>query len=152
MENLFNELIQISLGGRDRLSRVPSEAEWEMLLQEARRQCVVGVLLEGVERLPAELVPYQQMLLQWIGLGQITDNTYSLQCNRAKELTERLGVLGIRSCVLKGVGVAQLYPSPSHRQCGDIDLWVDKSRDGLMPYLSGKYEIGMNVWHHAEVK
>lgn len=152
MAFVFLELLQVSLGGRDKLSRVPSEAEWEVLFLEAQRQCVVGVLLDGVEHLPAEQLPYKQMLLQWIGLGQITDNAYSLQCNRAKELTERMGALGIRSCVLKGVGVAQLYPSPSHRQCGDIDLWVDRSRDGLMPFLSGKYEIGMNVWHHAEVK
>ena len=49
--NLFVELIQVSLGNRDGLSRVPSAAEWRALYEEAERQAIAGVLLKGVEKL-----------------------------------------------------------------------------------------------------
>ena len=51
------ELLQVSLGTRDRLSRVPSDAQWGELLEESLRQAVTGVLLSGIERLPQEQRP-----------------------------------------------------------------------------------------------
>lgn len=147
---LFFELLEVTLGARDSLSRVPSAAEWGGLLAESQRQAVVGLFLDGIECLPNEQRPSQALLLQWIGLVQIAENAYTLHIKRAKELTAQFYLQGARSCVLKGIGFAQLYPHPSHRQCGDIDLWVNKSRKEMMPYLRRGYKIGMNVWHHVE--
>jgi len=50
MKPLFLELLQVSLGTRDMLSRVLSVQEWECILQEAERQAIVGVLTDGLER------------------------------------------------------------------------------------------------------
>lgn len=152
MRDLFIELLQVSLGTRDMLSRVPSAVEWGDLLWEANRQCVVGVFVNGIELLPKEQKPPQKTLLQWIGLAQIIEETCTLQCVRAKELTRLFRQVGHKTCVLKGIGIAQLYPVPSRRQGSDIDLWVGGPRKGMMRWLRTQCKVDHVLWHHVDAK
>lgn len=160
---LFFELLQTSLGTCDVLSRIPTLEEWTYMLQEAQRQTVVGVFADGLERLPAEQRPPQGPLLQWIGLAQMNESVCRLHCERAKELASRFEAAGYRSCVLKGIGTAQLYPVPARRQCGDIDLWVAPKvhdsrlkvhgfRKELTKWVKTQCSVGHSEWHHIEVK
>lgn len=146
----FLELLQVSLGTRDRLSQVPSDAQWETLFEESSRQAVTGVLLSGIERLPQEQRPPIDLLLEWIGEVLITEETNKLHQKRARELTAKFLGFGFRSCVLKGVGTGLLYPQPLRRQCGDIDIWVGGRRKDVMAWLRSQCEIGHREWHHAE--
>lgn len=43
-------------------------------------------------------------------------------------VVSHLSAAGIRSVLLKGQGLAQYYPKPELRQCGDIDLYVGLER------------------------
>lgn len=43
-------------------------------------------------------------------------------------VVSHLSAAGIRSVLLKGQGLAQYYPKPELRQCGDIDLYVALER------------------------
>lgn len=151
-EDLFFELLQVALGNREQLSCVPSAAEWADLYDEAERQAILGVLLEGLERLPAEQLPPVPMKLQWIGMAQMIEAECRLHIGRARELTDRFRAVGFRSCVLKGIGMAQLYANPLRRQCGDIDLWVSGRRKDVMLYLRSEYAIEGIRWHHADAK
>lgn len=148
--NGFFELLQVSLGTRDRLSRVPSDAQWETLFEESFRQAVTGVLLTGIERLPQELRPPIDLKLEWIGEVHITEETNKLHQRRAKELATKFLSAGFRSCVLKGVGTGLLYSHPLRRQCGDIDIWVGGRRKDVMAWLRTQCEIGHREWHHVE--
>ncbi len=151
--DLYIELLQVSLGMRDCLSRVPSSYEWEKIFKEAKRQAIIGILLDGIARLPQEQLPPHTLKLQWIGMVQMMEATYRLHCERAGELTKRLREKGFESCVLKGVGTAQLYPHPAHRQYGDIDLWVmNGHRKDLMQCLCSEYDVHHVTWHHIEAK
>lgn len=152
MNDLFIELLQISLGNRGILSRTPSEKEWMGLFIEAQRQAIIGVLLTGIENLPEDQWPKQDLLLQWVGLCQMVEQTNNLHLKRARELTVWFNGTGFQSCVLKGIGIAQLYPSPLRRQCGDIDLWVSGERKKIMQSLRSKYKVGEVRWHHADVQ
>lgn len=154
MPPLFLELLQVALGNRDVLSRIPEREGWPLLLAEAKKQAVVGLMLGSIERLPSAQRPPKEELLRWIGMGQIEAETYSLQCARAKELIRLFNSVefGAKSCVLKGVGMAQLYPVPERRHGGDIDLWVDGNRKEIMKWLQQHCEIGHEEWHHAEAK
>ena len=152
MSCLFIELLQISIGNRDCLSRLPSPSEWSSLFQEAQKQAVVALLSEGLERLPEEQHPPKALLLQWICLRQLTENTYYLQRTRAKELTLLFAEKGCESSVLKGVGFSQLYPVPEHRQVGDIDLWVNDDRKKIMSWIKDMYSVDLVVWHHVDAK
>lgn len=147
--NLFLELLQVSLGSRDILSRVPSTHEWLKLYDEAERQAVVAVMLSGIEKLPQEQLPPIDIKLQWIGEAQIMEGVYKVHCEKARELTRRFRTVGFNSCVLKGVGMAQLYPRPSSRQCGDIDLWVSGKRKDVMVWMRSQCKIEHVAWHHV---
>lgn len=148
----FIELLQVALDTRDKLSRVPGDAQWTLLYSEAQKQAVVGILLDGIERLPGVQRPPQNILLQWIGTVYLMETTYRQQCERAKELTKRFSDAGYPSCVLKGLGFAQYYPKPARRQGGDIDLWVNGKRKYVMRWLRSQCEVEKVVWHHADAK
>lgn len=152
MDNLLFELLQISLGNREGLSKTPSNKEWLSLLDTAQKQAIVGVLARGLENLPKEQIPKQDILLQWIGVSQMVSATYHLHYQRARELASMFEVVGFRSCVLKGTALAQLYTTPSNRQCGDIDLWVEGDRKRVMSWLNSRYQLDHIVWHNVSVQ
>lgn len=149
---LFQELVLISLGKRDRFSRRLTDADWALLYKEAQRQSLVGVLLTGVEKVVALGETKPKFLIQWIAQGMALESRNRLLDVRCKEITDIFRELGLRSCVLKGQGVARLYPNPLRRQCGDIDLWVEGNRDEIYKVLKAKWKIGETVVHHADVE
>jgi len=147
---LFLELLQVSLGTRDLLSRVPSSAEWEGLLEEAKRHAVVGFMLSGVERLSQEQRPALENMLLWIGQAQIIEEKSLLHQQRSSELTGIFKKAGFDSCILKGLSSAARYPNPLRRECGDIDLWVDGGRKAVTRWLQNKFNIDHDVYHHLD--
>ena len=52
--SVFIELLQVALRSRECLSRIPDVAEWELIYDEAERQAVLGIMLDGLERLRQE--------------------------------------------------------------------------------------------------
>lgn len=150
--SLFGELILISIGKRNAFSRMPSEDDWQAMFREAQRQSLVGVLLTGMEKAIAMGAPKPLFLMKWIGLSLSVEQRNLLLNLRCKEITEIFRREGLRSCVLKGQGVASLYPYPLRRQSGDIDLWVDGKRDDIYRFLKRRWKVGNTVIHHAEVE
>lgn len=149
---LLIELLQVTLGVRDRLSRVPSFQDWEVLFEEARRHAIIGVLMDGIGRLPTEqLPPKKPILLRWIGMMYLIEKDYHVHLGYAKELTSRFSQSGFECSILKGLSAAMRYPIPSRRQCGDIDLWVNGRRNDIMAYLKSEFNISSIVWHHIVV-
>lgn len=149
---LFKELILISLGKRDGFSRRLTDKDWASIYTEAQRQSLVGVLLTGVERVIALGENKPKFLMQWIAQTLTLENRNRMLNIRCKDITDILNDLGLRSCVLKGQGVAMLYPNPLRRQCGDIDLWVEGNRDDIYKTLKAKWKVGDTVIHHADVE
>ena len=109
---LFQELILISLGKHDKFSRRLTDADWASLYVEAQRQSLVGVLLTGVEKAIASGENKPKILMAWIAKGLALENRNRLLNAKCKEITNVFNDLGLRSCVLKGQGVAMLYPNP----------------------------------------
>ena len=149
--NLFLELLQVSLGARDALSRAPSAVEWQEVLFEAQRQAIVGVLTSGIERLPIEQRPEKAFLLEWIGIEQMVKSFGRLNQERTKELQDIFSEAGYETCVLKGIAHARYYTEPLRRQCGDIDIWTNGRRADVMNWLKSHYVIGHQVWHNVAV-
>jgi hypothetical protein len=144
MIEAFFELIQITVGTRDGFSRVPSAKVWAAIFDMAEKQSLVGVLLVGMEKLPAEQRPPQRLLLEWIGIQQIAVSTNYNQDRRSKELYEWFKEKGFDNCIIKGQGVARLYPQPELRQAGDIDIWVNADRDDVVGKMLTE-SIGVSV-------
>lgn len=148
----FQELILISLGKREQFSRRLTDKDWTSIYTEAQRQSLVGVLLKGVEKAIASGENKPKFLMQWIAQTLTLENRNRQLDARCKDITDIFNGIGLRSCVLKGQGVAMLYPNPLRRQCGDIDLWVEGNRDEIYKILKARWNVGETVIHHAEVE
>lgn len=155
--NLFFELLQVAVGTRERLSCCPDAAEWNRIQDLAVKQTLVGVLMDGLDRLPAEQRPPKSFLLKWIGLTQYIEQQNAVMDIRTREVVSGLENDGFRCAVLKGRGLAQLYPNPMRRQSGDIDVWVlpnipseslDARRVRVVNYLRQKGVKGRVVYHN----
>ena len=152
--DLFFDLIKVTLGNKDKLRQEPSEKDWAQLYALASKQSLVGVLLEGITKLQntSPAIP-KPLLLEWIGMQQYTIQSNRTLNQRAAELCMLFNEWGYRSCVLKGQGTALYYDHPEHRQCGDIDIWVEGDRDELLGLARTKgYSIPHIDIKHSDIK
>ena len=147
---LFFELIQVAICHRDSLSRVPTATEWKALYSLSVKQAVAGVCFCGVQRLPKDQLVEMpvRLKLQWFALATQIKARNELLNHRCVEVQRMLTEEGMKSCILKGQGVAKLYKIRNeelgvrngvnlglYRQSGDIDVWVDKVRDDVIDFV-----------------
>ena len=162
--NLFTELVRVTIGNQEYLSRVPSTEEWQTVYAFAEKQALVGVCFCGLQRLPKEQQPPKALLLRWFALAEQIKERNSLVNTRTCELQKLLEDEGLRACVLKGQGVARLYDFNgnvilnlndklgAYRQSGDIDVWVDGERDDTIRHMKAHYKCDRAVIHHIDVE
>ena len=124
--NLFLELLQVSVGNRDSLSRVPSDVEWEQLFSEAQRHAITGMMACGIDRLPREQQPPKVVRVQWAGQVLQIEQRNLEMTGACSNLCRRLEQDGFYCCVLKGQANHAYYPQGmgTRRNSGDIDIWV----------------------------
>lgn len=152
--NLFIEMIQISLGQRENISKVLTEEDWKKVFSIAQKQAVVGFAFGALESLvgQGQKIP-QTLLLEWIGLSEQIKQRNRQVNQRCKELGKLFADGGFRSCLLKGQGIALYYYNPLCRQCGDIDVWVEGDRSNVLSFIKSKrLEIGHVDIKHTDVK
>ena len=134
---LFRELIQVSIGNRVCLYRTPSAAEWGELYAMAKKQSLVGVCFAGVHKLQLQQqCPEEMLYLTWMGMAAKIQQRNEVVNRQCAELQAKLSADGFRSCILKGQGVAQVYPESLRglRQSGDIDIWIEGDKDAALDW------------------
>lgn len=161
MRALFFELIQVSLGNKEGLSRQPSDKEWRGLFEIAKKQSLAGLLFEGFTKcLPKIGGGKPSVFFEWLALQQQVIAMNNLQNLRSRELYELLKDAGFRGTVLKGQGTALYYPHPEYRACGDIDLWVTRGvgcqtgvvRSELLQFVKEKgFHVGHVDIKHSDI-
>ena len=145
-------LLRYCLGKKRNMSRVIAGIDWQELYSFASKQALLGLCFEGIERLgkeyPEELKRNpigRELLMTWMGKAQQI-RRQNMKVNAvASKLFSMLREDGMRCCVLKGQGNALMYPNPYSRTPGDIDVWVNASRERIMEYAQKKFELGDDV-------
>ena len=61
----FYTILQSAIGKTVQLYHMLSEKEWNEIFGLAKKQALVGIMFEGVERLPQEQWPPRNVILQW---------------------------------------------------------------------------------------
>ena len=108
-----------------------TEEDWKQCYNLAIAQGVMALAWDGLLRLPKELQPIRKLKLPWAMAVERYEAKYLRYCQIADELSTLYASHGIEMVQLKGVGFSTLYPIPSHREGGDIDIYTysaDKSR------------------------
>ena len=141
MEELFFELVRISLGQRVNLSHSPTQREWKGLFAMAGKQALLGVCFAAIRQLGQQKQHlHNELYFQWLAVAaQIQERNEDMN-RHCVELQRQLYEAGFKSCILKGQGVAMNYPETLNmlRQPGDIDIWVEGSKDKIIEYVMTK--------------
>lgn len=147
IEQLFFELIRFALGNVDSLSQIPKPKEWKMLYEMAKKQSLVGICFAGVQKTlsdsplkgedPSVIGMPEMLYLTWMGIAATIQQRNEVVNRQCVELQRKLANDGFQSCILKGQGVAMVYPEHLRglRQSGDIDVWakpMEAVADGRM--------------------
>lgn len=148
----FFSFLRYSLGSKGNMSRVIIGMDWQKLYSFASKQALLGLCFEGIERLgkehPEELKQNpvrREQLMTWMGKAQQI-HRQNMKVNAvAGKLFAMLREDGMRCCILKGQGNALMYPNPYSRTPGDIDVWINASRERIMEYASKKFELGDDI-------
>ena len=98
-------------------------SEWHDLFIFSKEQSLLGVMYEGIEKMPPVSAPPRQVLLSWLAIAEQIKNRNKILNERCIELTKQLEKDGFQCCILKGQGNASMYPNPYLRTPGDIDMW-----------------------------
>ena len=152
---IFLQLVRLGIGNvnlndnlNDNLNKNPDlngGVSWQALENIANEQGLLGVMLDGVERLPRELRPEKKAILQSIGQLIRSEQQYAVQEHAAAEMGLLLHQHGIRTYVLKGAVVAECYPRPEHRRSVDMDCFlVDENVN-----LNVNLDLNAEVWERG---
>ena len=147
-QRIFFEFLRFCIGT---VQEVPSSlkgADWMVLYAMARKQCLVGVLFDGIKRLPADVGMDKGLLFQWMAQNQTLRKANARLDKAAVEVAEWFGRKGFRTCVLKGQGNALLYPPGMERTPGDIDLWVDGGDRKVVSFVRSLSPDEKVCYHH----
>ena len=135
IEQLFFELLRVSIGMSGCLSKTPTNEEWKALYDMAKKQTLVGVCFAGVQKLVEQRQELEEMLyLTWMGMAAKIQQRNEVVNQQCVEVQRMLAEKGFRSCMFKGQANAALYTTNlgSLRQSGDIDIWIEGARDRVI--------------------
>jgi len=146
------------LGKKVDMSMVVAKIDWRQLYNFASRQALLGFCFDGIERLTKEFSEElkqnpmgRDLLMTWMGAAQQI-RRQNMKVNAvAGKLYSKFREDELRCCILKGQGNALMYPNPYSRTPGDIDVWVNASREDITDYAKTHFEIGDDIrFHHLE--
>ena len=157
MSELF-DFLKYCLGAKSDVNKMIAGIDWQMLYSFAFKQALLGLCFDGIERLGKEfpeelkLNPIvRELLMTWMGKAQQIRRQNMKVNTVASKLFSMLREDGLRCCILKGQGNALMYPNAYSRNPGDIDIWVNASREQITEYAKKHFEIGDDIrYHHFE--
>ena len=112
IEQLFFELLRVSIGVSGCLSKTPTNEEWKALYDMAKKQSLVGVCFAGVQMLVNQhQEPPEMLYLTWMGMAAKIQQRNEVVNQQCEEVQKMLAENGFRSCIFKCQAVASLYHS-----------------------------------------
>ena len=157
MSELF-DFLKYCLGAKSDVNKMIAGIDWQMLYSFASKQALLGLCFDGIERLGKEypeelkLNPIgRELLMTWMGKAQQI-RRQNMKVNLvASKLYSMFREDGLRCCILKGQGNALMYPNAYSRNPGDIDVWVNASREYLTEYAKCHFKLEDDIrFHHLE--
>ena len=150
-QKIFFDFLRFCIGSAKEIPSSLKEADWKELYAIAKKQCLVGVLFDGIKKLPAEHVGMKkELLLQWMAESQMLEKANVRLNDAAIQVSEWFRKKGFRTCILKGQGNALMYPNPYSRTPGDIDIWVEGEDKRVVSFVRSISPHEKACYHHIE--
>lgn len=160
MHSLYFRFIQFSLGIYEGKEFLDGTAlcgfDWALLYRFAKKQMLMGVLMEGMSKLTKEVAPDQALLMKWFAESQKIRQQNVVMNKTTADVYSKIRAAGCRCCILKGQGNALMYPNPYARMSGDVDVWVNASQEEVRRLAAVLTKdngcIGKESLNHIELK
>ena len=148
---IFFDFLRFCIGSDSEIPSSLKEADWKELYAIAKKQCLVGVLFDGIKKLPAGHVGMEkELLLHWMAESQMLEKANVRLNDAAIQVSEWFQKKGFRTCILKGQGNALMYPNPYSRTPGDIDIWVEGGDKRGISFVRSISPHEKACYHHIE--
>ena len=150
--------LKYCLGNKVDINNVVVDINWQQLYTFASKQSLLGFCFDCIERLGKEYSEElkqnpmgRDLLMTWMGAAQQI-RRQNMKVNAvAGKLFSMLREDGFRCCILKGQGNALMYPNAYSRNPGDIDVWMNASREHITEYAKKHFNLGDDIrYHHLE--
>ena len=150
-QKIFFDFLRFCIGSSKEIPDSLKEVDWQEIYAIAKKQCLVGVLFDGIKKLPAEHVGMKkELLLQWMAESQMLVKANVRLNDAAIQVSEWFRKKGFRTCILKGQGNALMYPNPYSRTPGDIDIWVEGGDKRVISFVRSISPHEKACYHHIE--
>ena len=134
-EKIYYKFIQFALGTYEGKEFLDGSAlngfDWQRFYAFAKKQTLVGIIMEGISRLPKAVAPKQGLLMNWFMMSQNISRQNMMLNAATAEIYDKVKAAGYDCCILKGQANAAMYANPATRTPGDVDMWVDASREEI---------------------
>lgn len=122
--DVFFALLRRSLGTAESVTIPTADFSWDRVMFAFEQHALLGVVADTIMSLPEAERPnvgiQMKMLRRLAILGQTHEHFDQVVCTLFDALTSE----GLHPVMLKGQGLAALYPKRHTRSCGDIDLYL----------------------------
>lgn len=145
MRKLFFELMQVSVGQLDCVSRFPEPNEWQKFYELAKKQAVIGVCYHGVTKLfDYGIVAPQELSLDWMAEAEEIKEVNRGRTRKLITLQEEFQKHHLRSSVMTGPGLTRFY---------DRELQMLRYTKGIDVYVFGyKNQLDLSQWADINVR
>lgn len=131
--------------------RVLENIDWKEAFDQATTQGLSAMVLEGINKCFEEGLKLNidfQTKMDWIGQVTQMEQRYQLHEKNIRVLGAFYQKHGIKMMVLKGYGLSMNYPVPSHRPCGDIDIYLFGEQEMADQLIHDELGIEVDKSHH----
>ncbi len=126
---------------------MPIVRDWKTLYEFADKQKIIGLC----DPTKYDVRIGIDVLSLWLGdLEQLKASSILLN-KRVEELSALFDEAGLRHCILKGQGNAEMYPEPMMRMPGDIDVWVDADEKTILEFVRELHPEAVECYKHIEM-
>ena len=123
----YLDFIRWSLHHTDAAPSFISEIDWQELLSFAKKQTIIGLFWQGIQRLgDVANKPSEDDVMDWMGEYTKIVRRYTKTDDAVAWLANFMRSNDIGFFVFKGQTVASYYPMPEIRTSGDVDFYVFK--------------------------
>lgn len=127
---------------------------WEAVYAIAQEQGMVGVVTDGIGCLKGPAAPVEDdiRLDPYLGDLVVIERRCGVLDTFIPKLFGYMAGAGLKPVLVKGQAVARVYPTPSHRECGDIDIFLspkeyEAARALLLPRAKRVVEDTPEILH-----
>lgn len=131
--------------------------DWGAVIKLAAVQGVLAIAWDGLQQLiasgqiPSEQQPSRETLLRWFANVDSIERSYAKQRKAIHKLASFYTQNGFEMMLMKGYGLSLSYPTPEHRPCGDIDIWLYGRQQEADALLREKHNVAIceDKHHHT---